>query len=442
MIDPIVEFSHIREDVPTPDAARTLMARARLLGEIAEVERQAHGRPARVAAGRWILNRPIALAATAALGAVAAVLAIAIPGDDRDGVAIASNVGSVAAAAAKQPPPRTLGPGQYVYWESTTVTKVTSEYTQSAVDRFRREALSAVRQRKGIVTYLPGSSEADTQRRQRERDLLIREREQMLLRRFHIRDLPTSTVAYTVQSKFVNWIDQRHRVSGPDASHLQPFKYATPDQAKSARILAEQGVPMSTNGVHGLEDRIVDGKDLESFTWNSRELAKLPRTPGKLAAALDRQPLPKLGNRARRPLRNDRERFHAIVGILRSPFAPPKLRSAAVLVIADLAGVTAQSNAVDARGRAGLGLSIREKSVREQVVIDGDDSRVLGINYVLDGPPRIASSEGFAVLKRAAVRTTFGPSIVIQGEPVCRFKLPHGLSATNFCRSKIRPVTG
>lgn len=425
------KIKELRSGVPEPDRDAVNAARDAFLDSGASRA----GRKPWSTDPRRLFTPRAALPILGVAGAIAlAVLLLQF--DTGKHVATAADIEDIAKLAAlQQGHVNSLGPGQFLLTRYTTVSSVKTIFTQRKIDRLAasiESAASRIALRRG---YLPGAAKSQDQRT---RDVIGR-REQGA-RALRINELPAKTVTVTRRSGTVEWIDRYHKGGAGDLPNAK-MVYRSVAQRRTAKILFRAGIP---DGVPELE-RVTVASEVgrfDAFSWPSSAIRKLPADPTRLAVTLRHKPLPFPLVRDGRPAVGDEELFHVAIGLLRSPFALPRLRAAVVRMIGKIPGVKVSDRAKDVRSRSGYGVTLSTSVPEPELVIDRRDSQVLGVNYRLDQPAalKIRDLSVLPLADSARSGMAFDPTLVVRGAPVCSARAPSGRVVERYCPSKVFPA--
>lgn len=369
----------------------------------------------------------------------AAVLVFALPGAEVTQQATAADLRNVAnVAAAADPPPARLGRGQYVLTRYRFVASMTTTYTQEKLDRLSRERYKQVTNNRGHIVYPKDTPQSKIDRQKR----LQRAWEERIKKGVRLEDLPARSVTIGQSQGMVEWINERHigaggGLPGNKSTYGDSAQRGTVKRLERAGLFAAPSILFQSTMFSG-------PVRFENFTWPSKQLMKLPTDPQQLERDLRSRPLPSSPLvRDKRSVKNDEELFHVAVGLLRSPFATPQLRSAVVTLLGGLEGVQLHKDSADASGRRGLGLILNSKPVAEEVVFDERSSQVLGVNFTIEDPSQMkdAFEPSVTISDHATYAVVFEPTIVVRGEPTCHVDLGHDMKGSTYCEKHVRPVT-
>lgn len=386
-------------------------------------------------ARRWVA---VVLAGAAC---AAAVLVFALPGAEVTQQATAADLRNVAnVAAAADPPPARLGRGQYVLTRYTYIASSTITLTQDRLDRLSRDQYRRLTRRQ-MGHYLRVDPQGTPQSKIDQAERMQRAFEQRVKRGVKLSDLPAKTVTTKQSQPFVSWINERHIGAGGGRPGGEAT-YGSADQRATVKRLDRAGIFTNPTVLH-VATTFSEANQLEDFTWPSAEIAKLPAEAKAMEAALRRKPVPLSRPGDRHRIDGDSELFHAAIGLLRSPFATPEQRSAIVLMLGDLDGVTIESDAGDAGGRHGLGLKLATKYGSQQVIFDQSSSQVLGVNFAIDRPVVLAGEMApyLEFADSAFFGVVYQPTIIVRGRPTCPVDIGSGMRGEEYCEKHVRPVT-
>lgn len=410
------------------DAAAVGRARNEFLRGLGESRPRRSARTTR----RW------AAVALAGAALAAAALVFTLPGADVTQPATAADLRNVAnvAAAAEQPPAQ-LGRGQFVLTRYRFLATTTTTYTQEKLDLLSREAYERVISTPGHPVFPKGTPQSTIDRQERLESAWKRR----IKRGVRLEDLPASTVTVSQSQSMAEWINERHQGAGGGLEGGKT-EYGGAGQRGTVKRLERAGIYVGPSML--FESTVLsEPVRFENYTWPSAELVKLPTRPDELERRLRAKPLPFPNVRDGRAVASDAELFHASVGLLRSPFASPQLRSAVVLMLGGLDGVQLTKNVADAEGRRGLGLALDSSPVVEEVVFDEQNSAVLGVNFTIEDPSKLTDTSSVAttVADRGSYQVVFEPTIVVQGEPICPVNAGVEMEGSTYCEKNVKPVS-
>lgn len=328
-----------------------------------------------------------------------------------------------------------LGHGQYLLSRFATVAETTTTYDDQTIQRLRDDLAAPQADDQPERAYFDGitADEVESGRR-------AGARRRHEIEKIGVDDLPAKTVSVSRRSESAVWIDGNYDGGSGELPEVSTT-YASATQRATAMKLRLVGIG---NAFAELSRLTVDSEigRFDRFTWPSDEIRELPADPAALAQALRSKPLPYPLVRDGRSVVDDEELFHVAVGLLRSPFASPELRAATVRMVGAIAGVEVRDEVKDVRLRRGFGVTLATAVPRPEVVIDRNDSHVLGVNYAIDRPAELKDKE-LTELKhadKARIGTAFEPAVVIEGAPVCSERSATGRVVERYCPWKVRPV--
>lgn len=425
------KIKELRSGVPEPDRDAVNAARDAFLdsGTSPAGRKWWPDGPPRLLAPRVVL--PLV-----GVASVIAVIALLLQFDTGKHVATAADIEDIAKLAARQQGHvNSLGPGQFLLTRYTTVSSVRTKLTQRKIDRLAASIESASSRSAVRRGYLPGAVKT---RRQRMRDVIARR--ERAVRALRISGRTAREITVTRRSGTVEWIDRSLKGGAGDLPNANTV-YRSAAQRRAATQLRRAGVP---DGVSELE-RVTVASEVgrfDEFSWPSNAIRKLPADPTRLAVTLRHKPLPFPLVRDGRPAVGDEELFHVAIGLLRSPFALPRLRAAVVRMIGKIPGVKVSDRTKDVRLRSGYGVTLSTSVPEPELVIDRRDSQVLGINYRLDQPAalKIRDLSVLPLADSARAGTAFEPTLVVRGAPVCSARAPSGRVVERYCPSKVFPT--
>lgn len=436
MSDVLEMVAEIRGEVSAPDEAAVAAARAAFIA--ANVERPAtRDFASSPKQPRFTLRRALPLFGAAGVIAAAALIVVLLTTGPATNVATAARVERIATIAERQARQiDSLDSGQYLLTRSQTVATIEFEFTQEKLDEISRRLAEAASRSHPEREFFEGTDS--------ERIDAIRADESRRLaessKHIPLHALPATEIDVSRRVGSATWINAEHE-GGSSSLPGSSTEYGSPRQERAAEKLRAAGVP---DGIAELKEATVaaESSRFDKFTWTAEQIRMLPADRRLLARRLRSEPIPFPLVRDDRTVKNDEELFHVAIGLLRSPFASPHLRAETMRMIGDIPGVLATPEAADARGHTGLGLALTTVSPRPQLVLDEDDSSVIGVNYMVDDPASAAGEDAVALplAERARLGISFEPAIIVDGEPVCRETGENGKTYERFCMSQVRPV--
>lgn len=160
-----------------------------------------------------------------------------------------------------------------------------------------------------------------------------------------------------------------------------------------------------------------------AITDGTPSLKGLPTHPEALRRAVEHNQAPGLEPvpTADKGHLDREETISGLFVLLNNPNATPALRAAAFNALAELPGIELRTDATDLAGRKGDAITYdeRKSGTREEYIFDPDTSQVLGINYVLVDPSKMAPDKALpagtvlrdtAFLEGRVVDSTHRPS--------------------------------
>jgi hypothetical protein len=432
--DPIQLLRQDRPDVPVVDSALRQRNRDALLDAPVSPKRRITRRRS------WV-----AIGAAAALLLVLVIGILFSPGTSNED-AMAAAVSRLANVAEHQRQIDANGSHQYVVSYFRTRVNWTQALSQERLDELTRNQVQLIDLRNsggmGDRIYLSRKL-TPAERRKQERDAKrIQDRVDARIRAgVKLESLPSSVVVATIAARNVAYRD-RHGAggsgglrSGRDAG----VRYGSAAQSRTAKILQRAQIGgLYANPVMwgGFEEAAGP-----TFGAPRPEIVKsLSGVPSELLDQLRRLEPDGLAPPGRKLDRRHGDVFSSVAAIVGSPYASPKVRAAAIRLAAELPGVVA-APARDERGHPGLGLTKPIPGGTKRLVFDQSDSRLLGIDVIVDDPDKFGGSHWAGAGKsrirvlpafdRGSISTSYDPWIVTLGRPVCH---------ATFCARKIRPV--
>jgi hypothetical protein len=255
-----------------------------------------------------------------------------------------------------------------------------------------------------------------------------------------IEDLPTRNLEATITTRQVAYRDRAGAGGAGGLRHGSDGrpKYGSKAQARAAAILQRAQI----GGTHA-NPTMWGGFELSAGpTFDAPRPAivkSLSSDQTELRRQLERLEPTGLASPGTKPA-EDTEVFTAVAAIVGSPYAPPKVRAAAIRLAAGLPGVTA-APATDERGRAGLGLTQPLPGGSKRLIFEETDARLLGVDVQISDPSKFGGPHWagagksririIPVLDSGSVSTSYDPWIVTRGTPLCR---------ATFCPRKLKPV--
>lgn len=354
----------------------------------------------------------------AALATVAVVLAVIVellPHTD----SAEATAGQLSAVALQQPMLR-ASDRQWVVVSYDQKATWTRHVTQQGLDALAAQRIEGLK-RTAEGTTGEHTYNADGEIDQKN-EALDRDRAEQEIKRLragvNVDELPATTIVATQKTSVQGYFRGSGLGGGSVGGKQGEITYASPEQARAAKLLEAAGL-----GGTWASSKPLEGNELalhaavSPFAKSVTE--KLSTDPSELRKQL--ADAPARSNAIGEPAAGaESELALKAAAVATSPFATPEQRSAAIRLIGSLDGVSVEQNATDDRRRPGVGFTLDTPSGSLTLIFDREDSALLGMSVQIDDAAAFVGSQKSAqlpVFDSATISASFDPVSVSDTRP-------------------------